>query len=225
MFVISVTNQKGGVGKTTTAFTLARGLQMLGYKTALVDCDPQGSARDWKAANEGSSVPVFAVDRPIVHKEVKNLDHYDVVVVDGAPTLKDMAASTIKAADLVVIPCQPSPLDLWALKPFVAMVQERIEVTDGALKAAFLVSNVKSNTKLGQQIGEVLTGHNLDVLETEIATSEDYKQCVLRGQTVHDYSPKKKSGAQSMALAVEVNERYIKPAIAAKEAAEAAEAE
>ena len=218
MFVISVANQKGGVGKTTTAFTLARGLQMLGYKTVLVDCDSQGSARNWKAANEGNSVPVYAIDRPIVHSEVKNLAHYDVVVTDGAPTLKDMAASVIKAADLVIIPCQPSPLGLWALEPFVEMVQERIELTDGALKAAFLVSNVKSNTKLGQQIGEVLTNHKLDVLETEIATSEDYKQCVLHGLTVHDFTPKKKSGIQSMALAVEVNERYIKPAIAAKEA-------
>lgn len=220
MFAISVANQKGGVGKTTTAFTLARGFQILGFKTALIDCDPQGSARTWKAANEGSPVPVFAVDRPVVHSEIKNLDHFDILVIDGAPTLKDMAASVIKAADLVVIPCQPSPLDLWALKPFVEMVQERIEFTDGALKAAFLVSNVKSNTKLGQQIGQVLTGHSLDVLDTEISSSEDYKQCVLQGQTVHEYSPKKKSGVQSIALAREIVEKYVQPAIDAKAAAD-----
>lgn len=47
MFTIAVLNQKGGVGKTTLATHLARGIQLAGHSVLLVDSDPQGSARDW----------------------------------------------------------------------------------------------------------------------------------------------------------------------------------
>ena len=63
MTAVAVLNQKGGAGKTTLATCLARALQLEGARVLLVDSDPQGSARDWHSASEGSFVPVVGLDR------------------------------------------------------------------------------------------------------------------------------------------------------------------
>lgn len=216
MFVISVLNQKGGVGKTTTSLNLARAFQLMGYEVALVDSDPQGSARDWKAINEENPIPVFAIDRPTIHTDVKNLSNMDIVIVDGAPSLKDMSVSAIKAANLIIIPCQPSPLDLWAASALVDMVKQRIELTDGELKAAFLVNRKKGNTKLGKDVASVLHGYELDVLDSAVSESIDYATCVMEGKTIHDNSNKKKTGKESWEVAEEILNKYIKPALSAQ---------
>ena len=112
--IISVLNQKGGVGKTTLAIHISHALVLKGYSVLLVDADPQGSARDWAAArSDKPPFPVVGLDRPTIHRDlpalVKDFDH---VVIDGPPRVSDLARSAIIAADLVVIPIQPSPYDI-----------------------------------------------------------------------------------------------------------------
>lgn len=214
MFVISVLNQKGGVGKTTTSINLARSFQLMGYNVALVDSDPQGSARNWREIDENNPIPVFGIDRPTIHTDIKNLSNMDIVVVDGAPTLKDMSVSAIKAADLIIIPCQPSPLDLWAAEPMVEMIKARIEITDGKLKAAFLVNNKKSNTKLGKQVAQVLTGYELDVLDSAISNSVEFANSLVDGKTIHEYK-NKQAKKESCDVAQEILSKYIAPTLQA----------
>lgn len=110
MNIIAVLNQKGGSGKTTIATHLARALQLNGADVLLVDSDPQGSARDWSAAREDQPLTVVGIDRPTIDRDIKNLAlKVDFVIIDGAPQAADLAVSAIKAADLVLIPVQPSP--------------------------------------------------------------------------------------------------------------------
>jgi len=154
---ISILNQKGGSGKTTLATNIASGLTCIGGRVLLVDTDPQGSARDWRAANENGGLPVIGLDRPSLSKDLRDFSKpYDIVVIDGAPQLKEMAAAAIKISDAILIPVQPSPYDIWATADLVELIKARQEITDGKTQAAFIVSRAIQNTKLSNEVFEAL---------------------------------------------------------------------
>lgn len=207
MKVIAVLNQKGGAGKTTIATHLARALQLDGQDVLLVDSDPQGSARDWAAVREDQPVTVVGIDRPTIERDLKNLARKGVVVIDGAPQAADLAVSAIKAADFVLIPVQPSPYDIWATADLVELVKQRIELTDGRLQAAFVVSRAIKGTKIGAEISTALAGYGLPVLETRVIQRVVYPGTAASGSTVLDAEPGGDAAAEIRALAAEIMQK------------------
>lgn len=204
MQVIAVLNQKGGAGKTTIATHLARALQLAGADVLLVDSDPQGSARDWAAVREDQPVPVVGIDRPTIERDLKSIAKKDFVVIDGAPQAADLAVSAIKAASFILIPVQPSPYDIWATADLVELVKQRIEVTDGKLKAAFVVSRAIKGTKIGAEVTEALSGYGLPVLESRITQRVSYPSTAAGGTTVIDAEPESEASREVQALANEI---------------------
>ena len=203
MKVIAVLNQKGGAGKTTVATNLSRAIQLLGHTVLLADSDPQGSARDWAAANEAQPVPVAGFDRASLDRDIKSVARdVDYVVIDGAPQIKELAVAAIRAADLVLIPIQPSPYDIWAASDLVDRVKARIDVTDGRLKAGFVVSRAIKGTKLGREISEALTGYELPVLDTVIYQRQIYPTSASSGVAVADCDPRRDQGADDAAIEI-----------------------
>ena len=209
MHVIAVLNQKGGSGKTTIATHLARALQLDGDSVLLVDSDPQGSARDWAAVREDQPVTVVGIDRPTIERDLKQIARKDFVVVDGAPQAADLAVSAIKAADFVLIPVQPSPYDIWATADLVELVKQRIEVTDGRLQAAFVVSRAIKGTKIGAEVVEALADYGLPVLESRITQRVSYPGTAAAGTTVLDADPGGDAAAEVRALSVELKQKLI----------------
>lgn len=204
MKVIAVLNQKGGAGKTTMATHLARAFQLDGLDVLLVDSDPQGSARDWAAVREDQPVTVVGIDRPTIERDLKNLARKDVVVIDGAPQAADLAVSAIKAADFVLIPVQPSPYDIWAAADLVELVKQRIELTDGKLRAAFVVSRAIKGTKIGEEVRAALEGYGLPVLASRVTQRVVYPGTAASGSTVLDAEPNGDAAAEIRALAAEI---------------------
>ncbi len=204
MKVIAVLNQKGGAGKTTIATHLARAIQLDGQDVLLVDSDPQGSARDWAAVREDQPVTVVGIDRPTIERDLRNLAKKDVVVIDGAPQAADLAVSAIKAADFVLIPVQPSPYDIWATADLVELVKQRIEITDGRLRAAFVVSRAIKGTKIGAEVSAALEGYGLPVLSTRVIQRVVYPGTAASGSTVLDAEPTGDAAAEIRALAAEI---------------------
>ena len=205
MKVIAVLNQKGGSGKTTIATHLARAFQMRGKRVLLVDSDPQGSARDWSAANENQPLVTIGMDRPTLDRDLRALSaQCDIAVIDGAPQAHELAISALKAADLVLIPVQPSPYDIWAAADLVELVKARQSITDGKLKAAFIVSRAIKGTKIGNEIIEALDGYDLPILSTKIFQRVLYPTSAAKGGTVLDDEPDGDAAREIRQLTTEI---------------------
>lgn len=186
-YTISLLNQKGGVGKTTLAVHLAAGLARHGGRVLLVDADIQGSALDWAAAREGE--PLFSViglPKPTLHKELPALGApYDAVVIDGPPRVNDVARSAILAADLVLIPVQPSPYDVWAAAEIVSLIGESSVYKEGQ-RAAFVINRRIVNTAIGRDVSEALSSYKLPVLKASLCQRIAFAESATRGQTVYE---------------------------------------
>ncbi len=124
--IIGVLNQKGGADKTTIAVNLAAVCARVGHKVLLVDADPQGSALVWSSAREAD--PIFTVvgmAKPTLHRDLPELAaKYNAVLIDGAPRTSELDRAAILASDLVMIPVQPSPYDVWATAESVRPIAE-----------------------------------------------------------------------------------------------------
>jgi chromosome partitioning protein len=184
--IISLLQEKGGSGKTTISINLAAEFKRRGYSVLLVDSDPQGSARDWHAANDGSLLDVIGLDRPTIDKDIwKVAPAYDYTFIDGAPHLSTMVTKTILCSDVILIPVQPSPYDVWASKSLVDLVKQRQDITNGKLKAAFLVSRQIPQTTIGKEVRDVLNEYGLPVFRSGTFQRVTYATTAAEGCTVH----------------------------------------
>lgn len=200
-------NQKGGVGKTTLAVNVADAMARQDKRVLLVDADPQGSALDWAAARRGE--PMFAVaglPRASIHKELPALAKgYDVVIIDGPPRVYDVARSAIMASDLVLIPVQPSPYDVWAAKEIVDLIVEaRVYKPD--LKAAFTINRKIVNTALGRDVTNALSDYPIPVLETAICQRVALAESAAQGQAVLETEPDSTAAKEILQLVKEIEE-------------------
>ena len=205
--IVAVLNQKGGAGKTTLSTNLARALQLAGDKVLLVDSDPQGSARDWNAAGNGDLLPVIGLDRATLAKDIQAIqDNQDWLIIDGAPQIAELAIAAIKCADIILIPVQPSPYDVWACEDLVEIIKTRQEITNGKPKAAFVLSRVIKNTQLSKEIGDALEGYGLPVFKHFTSQRVIYPKTAVTGSTVLDADTAGEAAAEIRAIAQELKE-------------------
>ena len=205
--IISIQNQKGGVGKTTLAVHISHALALRDEPTLLLDADPQGSARDWAVAREGQ--PPFSVvglDRPTIHRDLPAIaKNYAHVVIDGPPRVTDLARSAIAAADLVLIPVQPSPYDVWAAQEVINLIKEA-SVFKENLKSVFVINRKIANTAIGRDVTEALSGYGLPVLRSQICQRVSFAESAASGQTVMEIDPNGQAAQEVYALVNELLE-------------------
>jgi chromosome partitioning protein len=154
-------------------------------------------------------VTVVGIDRPTIERDLKGVAQKDFVVVDGAPQAADLAVSAIKAATFILIPVQPSPYDIWATADLVDLVKQRIEITEGKLQAAFVVSRAIKGTKIGAEVNEALAGYGLPVLEARISQRVIYPGTAAIGTTVLDDEPDGEAAKEIRALATEIVQKLV----------------
>ena len=199
--IISVLNQKGGVGKTTLSIHIASTLALGGNRVLLIDADVQRSALDWAATRETNPIfTVVGIPKNNIHKEVQLLKvNYEYIVIDGPPRVYDVARSAIAASDVVLIPIQPSPYDVWSAKEVVDLVNEVKEPLQVYKKimVAFVLNRVIAKTVIGRDVGEALEQYkDIPVLKTHITQRVAYAETAAQGTSVIEEDPKSNAGLE-----------------------------
>jgi chromosome partitioning protein len=204
MPVIALLNQKGGVGKTTLSIHIAAALAATG-KVLLVDADPQGSALDWSAQRSAPPLfPVIGLPKPTLHREMPTISQgYDWVIIDGPPRVNDLARSAIAASDLVLIPVQPSPFDVWAAQDIIDILAE-CAVLKPDLKTRFLINRLFPNTTLGGEVKEALAAFDVPMMESAIRNRTEYAKAAKNGLTALETDPHGMAAQEINALTAEL---------------------
>ena len=203
--IISFVNQKGGVGKTTTAINVAAGLARMNKRVLLIDADPQGSAIQWQVV-EGNQAFV-AVHRPGPLKKI-DIDRYDAVndyvIIDTPPAADAITRSILSIADMAIIPVSPSSLDIWSCKKTLAMIRE-IKLQNTDLEVKILISRKITGTRVGREVREMLQEFDAAVLDTELCQRVAYIDAMQFGVSVTQYAPGSKAAEEIAALCEEVS--------------------
>jgi len=203
--ILSVINQKGGVGKTTLAISLAAALAVRKMRVLLVDADPQGSALDWVAVRGERAAPFAAIGmaRPILHVELPKMKQdFDVILIDGPPRVYDVAKSAVMASDAILIPVLPSQFDVWAAEETVKLL-EACASYKKELKAAFVINRKIANTAIGRDVVKALKQYPLPVLQASVCQRVAFSESA-RGRTVLELDADSAASKEIIALAKEV---------------------
>lgn len=197
MKIIALINQKGGVGKTTLALHLATALHHHGFNTVLLDLDPQSSATEWFDAREDELPPVRSIQPARLEKTIEQAREIDtdVIVLDTAPHTEATALAAARAADLVIVPCQPKIMDLRAMRRTAELIR--------LVKApAFVVLNgVPHQGTVAEEAAEAIEGDiGLKVAPVRLGYRVAYDRALIGGQTAQEFEPDGKAAKEVDAL-------------------------
>lgn len=198
MQTIAIISQKGGTGKTTLALNLAVAAELSGLSSAIIDLDPQASAKEW-SKSRGVETPVVISAHSSQLGEVLDAareNGADLSVIDTAPHSERDALAAARAADLILIPCRPAILDLRAM----TSTKELAELAH--TPALAVVNAAPPRGHLADEAGEAIRGYGLEMAPVTIAHRAAFVHSLTVGQTVLEYEPNSKA-------AQEVNDLFV----------------
>jgi chromosome partitioning protein len=206
--IVALLNQKGGVGKTTLALHLAGAWARQGCRVTVIDADPQGSALDWseQRAKDGSPrlFGVLGLARDTLHREAPEIARgVDHVVIDGPPRIAGLMRSALLAADLVLVPAQPSPFDGWASGEMLNLIREA-RIFRPELVARFVLNRCAARTIIARETGDALAEHDPPVLAARIGQRVAFADAARTGQLVFEVESRGAAAREITALCAEI---------------------
>jgi len=191
--IIAFSGQKGGVGKSTAAISVAVEWQARGRRVLIVDADPQGTASTWaEVAVEASRQPPAVIAMgATMHRDgqlARVAAPFELVVIDCPPRHDAIQRSALMVADVAILPCGPSAADAWALASSIALIREA-EAVRPELRAAVLLTRVQASTALSRGARAVLEAAGLPVLRTALGYRVAYAESLAAGQGPSTYAP------------------------------------
>ena len=206
--IIALLNQKGGVGKTTLALHLAGHWARQAKRVILVDADPQGSALDWSEQRAKEGLPrlfgVIGLARDTLHQEALELAR-DArhLIIDGPPRIAGLMRSALLAADVVLIPAQPSPFDGWASGEMLKLIAEA-RIFRPQLIARFVLNRCGARTLIARDTAELLADHDPPALGATVGQRVSFADAARSGRLVSELDCGGLAAREIAALAAEI---------------------
>lgn len=202
--IVTIAQQKGGAGKTTVAVQLGVAWAAAGLRLAMVDIDPQRSLAAWhgeRRAALGNRVGPHLSDIP-GWKLATELDRlrrdFDAIIVDSPPHAETDARAAIRAAALVLVPVQPSPMDLWATHPTLELARKE------RVPALLVLNRMPARGRLPGQIRARIVADGLPLAAASLGNRLAYAASMMEGRGVAETAPRDPAAAEVAALAAEL---------------------
>jgi chromosome partitioning protein len=191
MKTIAIISQKGGAGKTTLAVHLAVCAQLNGYRSAIIDLDPQATARKWADKRKADPEVIGDHAERLPHLvDAARLNGAGLLVIDTAPNADRASLIAARAADLIVIPCRPAAFDLDA-------IEATRDLAMLARKPAWIVlSSAPVRSGLVEEARRGLQAQGAQVAPQNLHQRVAFSHAVIDGRTALEYEPAGKAAAE-----------------------------
>ena len=187
--IISLSNQKGGSGKTTISVNLAVLWSNSGYKVAIIDADNQKSLTYWYKAresyygNEDTGIYNEQYDSSNLYEQTRELKKkYDLVIIDSPPSITIESINIARSSNYIFIPVQPSPVDLLATLPFLNLVNKEKK------KSTIILNRVLPRAKLTEAMKLRLRYAGANIARNKISSKIIFAETFNVGRGVIDIS-------------------------------------
>jgi chromosome partitioning protein len=198
-YAITFAQQKGGAGKTTVLAHLAAAWAAAGRKVAIIDLDPQRSLTRWAALRADPEIGLVESKDYRAGGDIKAAKKtHDFVLVDCPGAASTLLESAIRESDLVIAPCQPSVMDVWAL--------ESVLATAARLKRPVRILLNRMPPRLGtlEDVLSALGDARSLLLATQIGNRNGFSKAMLTGQTAPELSQRSTAAAETYGLRAEL---------------------
>ncbi len=195
--VIAVVAEKGGVGKTTLALTLAVAAVQAGRKVAVFDLDPQATAAQWTDRRDNEfpwvvATPATRLDAAMANAKGQGVDF---VVIDTPPHAGTDAVEAARRSDLVLVPVEPHLYTLETLPKLGNLLN-----LAGGTPALFVVCKAAIQGKEGQDAAAYIKEQGFDVCPVTLHLRAAHRHAGNVGLTAQEYEPKGKAADESLQL-------------------------
>lgn len=221
--IITIFNQKGGVGKTTTTCQLAGTFGHRGYDVLVADLDGQQSARAWLTAKGGKNFPGqlwvgSGYGENTIAELSKLSPKYDLIFVDCAPAVDQPGTwASLLVSQLAIVPTKMGPSDTEALPKALELAKKAIQTTGVPFPVRVLATAYRKNRADDVSAYELLKKHSLypefKMFDTVLSDRVVFQRSMLVGATVHSLGGAKEAIEEIDALADEVAKLMKIPAV------------
>jgi chromosome partitioning protein len=219
--IITVANQKGGPGKTTTAINVACGMAGAGYRMAVVDLDPQATLSKWNKKRMKLGLNGFSVQSVTqgmledTLQELRASARVDVVIVDCPGNIQDLTTRAVELSDAVLCPVRATAFDFEATKDISRFI-DTVRQTHPEIRFMLFVNAKHVSRGLDKGARDNLVRifekhHNTRVLTTEIPDAAAIAEFGGTGQSIFEYAPKATAARLYKKLTKEVVECLLNP--------------